>query len=30
MTMCYPDWDHPINQFQSEREELDNLTTVVE
>jgi len=30
MTIGYPDWDHPINQFQSEREELENLATVVE
>lgn len=29
MTIGYPDWDHPINQFRSEREELDNLATVV-
>jgi len=26
----YPDWDHPINQFQSERDELEDLLTVVE
>ena len=29
MTIGYPDWDHPINQFQSEREGLENLTIVV-
>ena len=30
MTMGYPDWDHPINTFQSERDALDDLLTVVE
>lgn len=30
MTIGYPDWDHPINQFQSERDELEDLLTVVE
>ncbi|MBW1789660.1 MAG: nitroreductase [Deltaproteobacteria bacterium] len=30
MTMGYPDWDHPINKFQSEREALADLLTVVE
>ena len=30
MTIGYPDWDHPINSFQSERDELENLLTVVE
>ena len=30
MTIGYPDWDHPINSFQSERDELEDLLTVVE
>ncbi|MBL7176811.1 MAG: nitroreductase [Desulfobacteraceae bacterium] len=30
MAIGYPDWDHPINQFQSERDELEDLLTVVE
>jgi len=30
MTIGYPDWDHPINQFQSERDELEDMLTVVE
>ena len=30
MTMGYPDWNHPINSFQSEREALEDLLTVVE
>jgi nitroreductase len=30
MTIGWPDWDHPINQFRSEREDLENLLTVVE
>lgn len=30
MTIGYPDWDHPINSFQTERENLENLLTVVE
>ena len=30
MTMGYPDMDHPINSFQSERDELEGLLTVVE
>jgi nitroreductase len=23
----YPDWDHPVNQFRTEREPLENITT---
>ena len=23
----YPDWEDPVNQFRSEREPLDNITT---
>ena len=30
MTIGYPDWDHPINSFQTERENLEDLLTVVE
>ena len=30
MTIGYPDWDHVINSFQSERDELEGLLTVVE
>jgi nitroreductase len=30
MTIGYPDWDHPINSFQSERDNLEHLLTVVE
>ena len=30
MTIGYPDWGDPINQLRSEREELENLLTVVE
>jgi len=30
MTIGYPDWDHPINSFQSERDKLEDLLTVVE
>jgi len=30
MAIGYPDRDHPINQFQSERDELGDLLTVVE
>ncbi len=30
MTIGYPDWDHPINSFQTERDELEGLLTVVE
>ena len=26
----YPDWDHPINRLESERESLDDLLTIVE
>ena len=30
MTIGYPDWDHPINSLQSERDKLEDLLTVVE
>ena len=30
MTIGYPDWDHPINTFQSERDPLEDLLTVIE
>ena len=30
LTIGRPDWDHPINQFRSVREDLENLLTVVE
>ena len=30
MTIGYPDWDHPINSFQTERDNLEDLLTVVE
>jgi nitroreductase len=30
MTIGYPDWDHPINSFQSERDDVEDLLTVVE
>jgi len=26
----YPDWDHPINRLETERESLDDLLTIVE
>jgi len=29
MTIGYPDWEHPINRVESERERLENLLTVV-
>ncbi|MBU2548492.1 MAG: nitroreductase [Proteobacteria bacterium] len=30
MTIGYPDWDHPINSFRSERDALESMLTVVE
>jgi len=30
MTIGYPDWDHPINSIYSERDDIEDLSTVVE
>jgi nitroreductase len=27
ISVGYPDWDDPVNQFRSEREPLDNVST---